>query len=151
MRIFLDTEFTDVVDCDLISIGLVSDDGRQFYGERNDYKVELCSDFVMKIVVPLLGKCPNDVYNMPALGQALRAWLEEFKDHEPVICFDFVGDIGLMRDVIGNFPPWLKTANVRHRIDKVKFNWYIENCAAGRQHHALYDALASAFAYGESE
>ncbi|SFJ84850.1 protein of unknown function [Paraburkholderia megapolitana] len=37
MRIFVDTEFTDFIDCDLISIALVADDGREFYAERNDF------------------------------------------------------------------------------------------------------------------
>lgn len=30
MRVFVDTEFTDFIDCDLISMGLVADDGREF-------------------------------------------------------------------------------------------------------------------------
>ncbi len=39
MLIFLDTEFTDFIDCDLISIGMVSEDGRHFfYAEREDYQ-----------------------------------------------------------------------------------------------------------------
>ena len=38
MRLFVDTEFTDLLNCDLISIGAVSEDGKhEFYGERSDF------------------------------------------------------------------------------------------------------------------
>ena len=36
MLVFLDTEFTDFVRPDLISIALVSEDGREFYTERTN-------------------------------------------------------------------------------------------------------------------
>ena len=40
MLIFLDTEFTDFPEseCDLIAIGLVAEDGREFYAELTDRK-----------------------------------------------------------------------------------------------------------------
>lgn len=60
MRIFLDTEFTDLVgvvhDPALISIGLVTEDGRSsFYVElTNNYTEDVCSYFVIQNVLPLL-------------------------------------------------------------------------------------------------
>jgi hypothetical protein len=33
MNPLLDCEFADFIDCRLISIGIVSEDGREFYGE----------------------------------------------------------------------------------------------------------------------
>jgi hypothetical protein len=33
-RYFVDTEFTDFIDCQLISVAIVGEDGREFYGER---------------------------------------------------------------------------------------------------------------------
>ncbi len=36
MRVFVDCEFTDFIECELISLALVADDGREFYGERSD-------------------------------------------------------------------------------------------------------------------
>lgn len=33
MNLFLGCEFTGFIDCHLASIGIVSDDGREFYGE----------------------------------------------------------------------------------------------------------------------
>lgn len=46
LRLYVDTEFTDFLDCDLISIAIVSADGREFYGERSDFDLQSCSEFV---------------------------------------------------------------------------------------------------------
>ena len=59
MLVFLDTEFTDFVRPDLISLALVSEDGREFYAERTDYRKDECSDFVRETVLPLLGRVPG--------------------------------------------------------------------------------------------
>ena len=46
MRLFLDTEFTSPETKQLISIGIISEDGqRSFYGELNDYDASLCNRF----------------------------------------------------------------------------------------------------------
>jgi hypothetical protein len=44
-------------------------------------------------------------------------------------------------------PLWLNTRNVRHRLDKSKIDWDIENCASGRAPYALHDALENKFAF----
>jgi len=57
MRIFFDTEFTDLcAKPKLISIGLVDETGeRTFYAELTDtYEREDCGDFAIEIVLPLL-------------------------------------------------------------------------------------------------
>lgn len=60
MLIFLDTEFTSLVpNTTLISIGLVSSDGKKFYGEFLDYNEDLCTDWIRKNV---LDNCAFD-YN----------------------------------------------------------------------------------------
>ena len=47
LMVFLDCEFTDFIDCDLVAIGMVSEDGQHaFYAERNDYRRDWESDFV---------------------------------------------------------------------------------------------------------
>jgi hypothetical protein len=59
MLAFLDTEFTDFVRPDLISIALVGEDGQEFYAERDGYYQTDCSGFVRQIVQPLLGRVPG--------------------------------------------------------------------------------------------
>lgn len=56
MLYFIDTEFTDLAkDCSLLSIGVVSEDGKSsFYGEVKNYEESKCSDFVKKTILPTL-------------------------------------------------------------------------------------------------
>ena len=56
MRVFVDTEFTDFIDCDLVSVALVADDGREFYGERSDFDRASCREFVRAAVLSQLGQ-----------------------------------------------------------------------------------------------
>lgn len=52
MKIFFDTEFTGLYkDTTLISIGLVSEDGRTFYAELNDYKKDMVDDWIKENVI----------------------------------------------------------------------------------------------------
>lgn len=52
-KIFFDCEFTQLrQDTTLMSIGLISDDGRKFYAEFNDYNKELVDKWIVKNVVP---------------------------------------------------------------------------------------------------
>lgn len=55
-KIFFDTEFTGLhKDTTLISIGLVSEDGKTFYAELNDYdKAQIKDSWLQKNVVPHL-------------------------------------------------------------------------------------------------
>jgi hypothetical protein len=55
MNIFLDTEFTDFYEPCLISMGLASEYGEDFYAEV-PYPDHACSAFVREAVLPLLRK-----------------------------------------------------------------------------------------------
>lgn len=83
-KLFLDTEFTDLVpDNKLISIALVTEDGRSFYAELTDtYERSECSDFVMNFVLPFL---KGKEYEMSEYECALKIaqWIEDLG--EPVI------------------------------------------------------------------
>ena len=55
MRYFLDTEFIEYpCTIDLISIGIVCEDGREFYAENVDADLTRANDFVKKNVIPNL-------------------------------------------------------------------------------------------------
>lgn len=70
VHVYVDTEFTDFLDCELISIGLVADDGREFYGERSDFEQSSCSEFVRAAVLPQLGQYPDRVFTRDSLHRA---------------------------------------------------------------------------------
>ncbi|WP_024300888.1 hypothetical protein [Pseudogulbenkiania sp. MAI-1] len=99
MLVFVDTEFTDFIQIDLISIGLVTEDGREFYAERNDYRREDCNDFVVSGVLPLLHRIPDARCSEAHLSFRLREWFEDLG--EPVtLVFDYFADWELLADAL---------------------------------------------------
>ena len=52
MKVFFDTEFTGLhKDTTLVSIGLVSEDNRQFYAELIDYNEKQCDEWIQENVI----------------------------------------------------------------------------------------------------
>ena len=110
MRLFFDTEFTGLhKNTTLISIGIVSDDGRTFYCELNDYNESQVNDWIRDNVIANLrfkrpskdedepfaairhesNPVPNNLYNgysvefrgtMDDLRYQLNTWLNQFKE-----------------------------------------------------------------------
>ncbi len=85
MLVFLDTEFTDFFRPELISLALVSENGREFYAERTDFHPDVCNDFVRESVLPLLGRVPGAACNRLELTERLHEWFEQLP--EPAINF----------------------------------------------------------------
>lgn len=145
MRLFVDTEFTDFLDCDLISVALVADDGREFYGERSDFDKSACSEFVRAAVLPQLGQHPGRVFTRDALAVELRAWLAQFALEENLtLSFDYGGDWELFVDLLGELPANCLAEQVNACLDPQRSeNYYREH---GGRHHALSDARANQYA-----
>ncbi|MDE1712701.1 3'-5' exoribonuclease (plasmid) [Chromobacterium amazonense] len=150
MLVFLDTEFTDFIQIDLISIGLVAEDGREFYAERNDYRREDCSSFVVAEVLPLLNRVPGAKCSSAHLGFRLREWFSSLEGPITLV-FDYPSDWELLvdtlrGDLLAELPENLsETLLIGHDIvsDK-KFQEAYES-SFGRdwpRHHALADARA---------
>ncbi|TDN62427.1 3'-5' exoribonuclease [Paraburkholderia sp. BL10I2N1] len=148
MRLFVDTEFTDFIDCDLISVALVANDGREFYGERSDFDMPSCSEFVRAAVLPQLGQHAGRVFTRKALRVALLAWLDQFANApERMLCFDYGGDWELLCDLLDGPPAGWQACHVGEVIDFVRLESYYR--AHGGRHHALSDARANCYAMGE--
>ena len=144
MILFLDTEFTDFQQPDLISLGLVSECGRyEFYAERNDFDLARCSDFVRSMVLPKLGQGPSGV-NRTSLATALRAWLGDvhsFDSQTPVqVLYDFDTDFDLFCQVLSDpIPPWIEGSNVAGDVNPIR--WAREGLMESPDaHHVLHDA-----------
>jgi hypothetical protein len=146
-RYFLDTEFTDFEAFQLISVAIVGEDGREFYGERSDFEVALCSDFVRSIVLPTLGQVSGRSMPSAKLRDELMAWLATVPlKPKPVLCYDFEGDMYLVENLLGgSLPRGWKVENVEQRIDVARRTTYLAQ--HGVEHHALHDARANAFAF----
>ncbi|WP_247308925.1 3'-5' exoribonuclease [Ralstonia pseudosolanacearum] len=145
VRVFVDCEFTDFIDCDLISIALVADDGREFYGERSDYDQASCSAFVREAVLPQLGQYPGRVFTREALRTALLAWLDQFAGKTwRTLCFDYAGDWELLVDLVGELPPGWQACHFGEVMDFERLETYFRE--HGGRHHALHDARAHRYA-----
>ena len=130
--IFFDTEFTGLIIYPrLISIGLVSEDGREFYAELSDtYQASQCDQFVQEAVLPRLGN-----------------WLEGF-DEPVVLATDSLSwDWPWVHEIFCEPYTWPENLDGKPLIlnQSDEFNVAVENAFAGglRRHHALDDAKAN--------
>lgn len=146
-RYFIDTEFTDFKDCQLISIAIVGEDGCEFYGECTDFDLSLCNDFVRCVVLPQVGQFPGRSMTSTELRDELRVWLTAVPlKPKPVLCYDSDCDLELVTHLLGGpLPHGWRHENVFLKIDAERFARYI--AIHGGEHHALHDARANAFAF----
>jgi hypothetical protein len=149
-NVFIDTEFTDFLDPQLISIGLVAQSGEEFYAEL-PYEVRECSEFVKAAVLPLLGYAPHAEMSKDDLYLQMTNWLRLIrpKDQEVFICYDYQTDWDLFCDVLdGRVPPWCKRTLVADRINEIlRYDYHQKNALP--EHHALNDARANCYAFRE--
>lgn len=153
MRLFLDTEFSDqnLLQAEIISLALVSEDGgAELYLER-DPLPESCSAFVRSNVYPLLGRGAAAVHDVE-FTRRLRAFLREIP--EPLIIADFPGDKFFCEVALTGFH--LPRSALADSGPIPAIRWQVEDdaeLAAGierwfearpgvRRHHALTDAWA---------
>ena len=110
MKIRFDTEFTGLrKDTTLISIGLVADNGKMFYGIFTDYNKELCDDWIKGNVI-------NNLYldkelHLPHLTDVigtkefikreLRCWLRSFETDIQLVSDVCHYDMMLFIDIFG--------------------------------------------------
>ena len=150
MLVFLDTEFTDFARPSLISLGLVAEDGREFYAELDDYHRDACNEFVRKTVVPLLGRVPGATCHRAELTGRLHVWFEQLSEPATIV-FDFAGDWHLLSHAMfsrdqqstpPNFgePLHLGNSSITHPVFEQALNFtYTQDWPP---HHALADARA---------
>ena len=115
MLVFLDTEFTGLQkDTQLISIGLVSEDGKEFYAEIGGINTNVQDEWIKENVLAntamygevditniVLEETDYHKGNKEDIKQELVAWLNQFDDVEIVsdVChYDFV----LFIDIFGS-------------------------------------------------
>lgn len=153
MKIFIDTEFTDFIDCHLISLGMVTERGEKFYAEA-PYPDKACSAFVREVVLKLIevvnypnAKCEKDV-----LRSRILDWLKLVRrgNEDLQICYDYQTDWDLFfADALdGDIPSFIKPRLVNSEISELLFEQFFEkNREFYHQHHALHDAMAYAYAF----
>lgn len=79
MRFFLDTEFSERRgSMKLISIGIVSEDGREFYAVSSEFDEGECNDWVRENVLPKIPE-PKDRMRLDEIAKRVR----EFVGNDP--------------------------------------------------------------------
>jgi hypothetical protein len=157
MLVFLDTEFTDFKNPDLLSLALVSEDGREFYAERTDYSLEVCSEFVRETVLPLFGRVPGAACTLPQFTKRIRDWFQQLPEPATLI-YDYAGDRDLLTKIASGRPTadLEQPANIGQKIqlgESTIGDPIFEHAAARAYsakwppHHALADAQALMIGY----
>jgi hypothetical protein len=157
MLIFFDTEFTEIgIDPRLISIGLISEDGRKFYAELSDtYTPKDCSDFTREAVLPHLAG-GDTLIPMHTLTLRLGDWLESFEQPVKLATDSLSWDWPWIQEIFctpGTWPANVdgKPVSLYELIDSPFFQQTVEQAfeqdTALRRHHALSDAKANRQAY----
>jgi hypothetical protein len=146
MLVFIDTEFTNHVKPDLISVGLAAIGGKDFYVERTDYRFEHCTDFVLAEIVPLLGRVPGAACTAPELANRLRLWFDALPEPATII-YDFETDWQLLQEAFAGALPRNIDGHelVDHKMFRhsaYKLGEIMVYSAAWPPHHALADAQA---------
>ena len=125
MKIFFDTEFTGLhKDTTLISIGLIDENGRTFYGEFSDYDESKCDDWIRENVIKHLKWSKEGpvedfvniyVNSWEAFGSkeyikiVLSEWLSKYDEvdlvsdcchYDMVLFIDIFGDAWSIPDVV---------------------------------------------------
>lgn len=173
-RIFLDTEFTNLENPTLISIGLTSETGEHFYMECKDFPLQECSNFSKQRVIPLLLPLEQR-YSNHQIKLQLSQWFKQFSD--VIIFVDNGIDIKLFVQLLENIPKNIVHAYniseyISHTSKVLWFNTYpnyFEKCAITItnlffsrvqqyysinnevSHYALNDSKANCFAFLDIE
>jgi hypothetical protein len=149
VKLFLDTEFTDFTNSELISIGIVDERGREFYAESTDFRREICSDFVVETVLPLLGQYPDSIVGTKRhIAHRLEQWLSDYQDVGAFICVDYATDWYLFADLMSktSVMKFVTYEDIWGNLDLPLIETWWQETGLPR-HHALYDARANRHGY----
>lgn len=163
MKVFFDTEFTSLrPDTTLMSIGLVSDDNKEFYAELTDYDENQVEDWVREHVIgnfmfndfdPFvneLGSVTLVKGNTGEVERQLTAWLSQYDNvklwsdccHYDMVLFQgiFGGAFSVPEHVL-YIPFDICTVMEMVGIDPdISREAFIDEPIEGIKHNALYDA-----------
>lgn len=149
IAIFLDTEFTDFKNPQLISLGVIAKGVVDFYVEV-PFELDACSDFVKTEVLPKLWGEVAFEASKKKLSLQMQGWIESasFGGREKVeVLYDFSTDWSLFVTAFGGrIPSYITHRNVSGIIDDQVCEDFLKvnNLPS---HHALNDARALEHAY----
>jgi hypothetical protein len=141
MRYFLDTEFNESVgNITLLSIGVVAEDGREFYAVSSEFDEEQCNDWVRENVIPKLNAFPTERLAEKEIAEAIINFVGNdkpefwgyYSDYDWVVfCWLF----GTMINLPNGFPMYCH--DLKQEIDRQKLDIHQPD---ENSHNALDDA-----------
>ena len=166
IKVMLDTEFTSLEHPMLLSIGMVTLDGREHYAEldlstsEGEKRFGIASEFVKREVLPMWGRVADAACSAHALGRRTGEWLLALQPAGVIrVGFDYAVDWELTRDALVTAGMW---EHLRERLEPVDVLGIAHSpegeIAASHcfdelrrrrlfRHHALADAIALKEAY----
>jgi RimJ/RimL family protein N-acetyltransferase len=139
MYVFIDSEFTNLTDPQLISFGAVATDSTAFYAELQGWDAHSASPFVKEAVIPLLD---GDAVPLDVGAGALTEWLAERARRMPTTVISDSGfDRWALAELFGkeDLPTnvrWQRVPITYEALDEATEQLKL------RRHHALDDARA---------
>jgi hypothetical protein len=144
MNYFFDCEYHErgyQYPIDLISIGIVAEDDRKFYGESNEVDLNSLSPWLKENVVPHLsgprlsrGQIASGLINLVA-GDPKPVFWGYFVSYDWVL---FCQLFGRMIELPGIFPGFPR--DLRQELSRIGFNGHPKILRPGPAHNALADA-----------
>lgn len=129
---------------------MVSESGEELYFEV-PYEKCICSEFVREAVIPLLDQDPELKCGKDELKLQILNWLQivrTTRDIEFEICFDYQTDWDLFVDIFdGEIPKFIRPRLISQEISELLLYEFWKRNPDLREHHALYDARANAYAF----
>lgn len=141
---------------ELLSIGLVADDGRELYIELTgvEHRANV-STFVHDTVIPQLALMPHAVETQSELGQLIGSWLIEVGQSSIEMAYDYHFDFDLLERALQCAGLWdplkdvIKPTHIGYLIGEdvveaaMEKSWADSFAVDGiERHHALADARA---------
>ena len=164
MLCFLDCEFTDLLHPQLLSLGLVTQDGREFYVELDlttdigQARKKVSTDFVYYGVLDFWGLVPGATCTYEEMGRRTAEWLLGLAEESGTrveVAFDYLTDYELMEYSIRDSGLWARVREVVRPINIGQLTGGVDGELAAEEafrdlktkrglnrHHALADAIA---------
>jgi 3'-5' exoribonuclease Rv2179c-like domain len=144
MKYFIDTEFAENgahQPIDLISIGIVAEDGREYYATSAEFRPANVNDWVRENVLPALGNWPETAQPLFLIQQGILKFIGDdrpefwgyYSDYDWVV---FCQIFGAMIHLPKGWPMYCR--DIKQWCDQLgnpRLPAQIDS-----EHHALYDA-----------
>lgn len=99
LKVFIDCEFTDFTNMDMISIGMVAESGEELYRENLDFIRTWSSDWVQNNIYPLLDPAKHGAKRFQIIID-IEKFVDALDCDEVEFVADYQGDLDILDDLL---------------------------------------------------